>query len=67
MPTRRSFLKASAIADAGLHSPKARPICVQPWVKFATKPKDRWLQYVWRCHILEHEKHDMMRNLVANP
>ncbi|MBI5018633.1 MAG: multicopper oxidase domain-containing protein [Deltaproteobacteria bacterium] len=24
-------------------------------------------EYVWHCHILEHEEHDMMRPLVGNP
>ena len=24
-------------------------------------------EYVWHCHILEHEEHDMMRPLVALP
>jgi spore coat protein A len=24
-------------------------------------------EYVWHCHILEHEEHDMMRPVVANP
>ncbi len=23
-------------------------------------------EYVWHCHILEHEEHDMMRPLVVN-
>jgi hypothetical protein len=29
------------------------------------KPKDRRYEYVWHCHILEHEEHDMMRSLVV--
>jgi spore coat protein A len=24
-------------------------------------------EYVWHCHILEHEEHDMMRPLVILP
>jgi spore coat protein A len=24
-------------------------------------------EYVWHCHILEHEEHDMMRPLIVNP
>jgi spore coat protein A len=24
-------------------------------------------EYVWHCHILEHEEHDMMRPLVVMP
>ena len=24
-------------------------------------------EYVWHCHILEHEEHDMMRPLVVQP
>ncbi len=43
------------------------PAVVQPWVKFATSPRTGGYEYVWHCHILEHEEHDMMRNLVVNP
>ena len=24
-------------------------------------------EYVWHCHILEHEEHDMMHALIVNP
>jgi spore coat protein A len=24
-------------------------------------------EYVWHCHILEHEEHDMMRPLLVKP
>jgi FtsP/CotA-like multicopper oxidase with cupredoxin domain len=24
-------------------------------------------EYIWHCHILEHEEHDMMRTLVVVP
>jgi spore coat protein A len=41
------------------------PRVVQPWVTFATSPRTGGYEYVWHCHILEHEEHDMMRNLVV--
>jgi len=43
------------------------PRVVQPWVKFATSPRTGGYEYVWHCHILEHEEHDMMRSLVVKP
>jgi spore coat protein A, manganese oxidase len=43
------------------------PAVVQPWVQFATSPRTGGYEYVWHCHILEHEEHDMMRNLVVKP
>jgi spore coat protein A, manganese oxidase len=27
-------------------------------------PGKKWKEYVWHCHILEHEGHDMMRPLI---
>ena len=30
-------------------------------------PRTGGLEYVWHCHILEHEEHDMMRPLIVNP
>ena len=30
-------------------------------------PRTGGHEYVWHCHILEHEEHDMMRPLVVNP
>ena len=30
-------------------------------------PRTGGNEYVWHCHILEHEEHDMMRPLIANP
>jgi spore coat protein A len=30
-------------------------------------PRTGGLEYVWHCHILEHEEHDMMRPLVVYP
>ena len=36
-----------------------------PWVRFRTSPRTGGNEYVWHCHILEHEEHDMMRNLVV--
>jgi spore coat protein A len=43
------------------------PRVVQPWVQFATSPRTGGYEYVWHCHILEHEEHDMMRSVVVNP
>ena len=31
----------------------------------ATEPQHRRPRYVWHCHILEHEEHDMMRPLIV--
>jgi len=42
------------------------PRVVQPWVTFATSPRTGGYEYVWHCHILEHEEHDMMRSLVVS-
>jgi spore coat protein A, manganese oxidase len=39
-------------------------------VKVPTSPRPQALgkyEYVWHCHILEHEEHDMMRPLVVTP
>ncbi|HET7823685.1 MAG TPA: multicopper oxidase domain-containing protein, partial [Anaeromyxobacter sp.] len=38
-----------------------------PTVPFAVPPSPRTggNEYVWHCHILEHEEHDMMRPLVV--
>ncbi len=45
-----------------------------PTVPFTVPPSPRLLndygiasgaEYVWHCHILEHEEHDMMRPLVV--
>ena len=30
-------------------------------------PRTGGLEYVWHCHILEHEEHDMMRPLIVTP
>jgi spore coat protein A len=30
-------------------------------------PRTGGHEYVWHCHILEHEEHDMMRPLVVMP
>jgi spore coat protein A len=30
-------------------------------------PRTGGYEYVWHCHILEHEEHDMMRRLVVSP
>jgi spore coat protein A, manganese oxidase len=42
-----------------------------PSVPFTVPPSTRFPgfananEYVWHCHILEHEEHDMMRPLVV--
>jgi spore coat protein A len=38
-----------------------------PSVPFSVPPSPRTggNEYVWHCHILEHEEHDMMRPLVV--
>ena len=41
------------------------PQVIQPWVKFATSPRTGGYEYVWHCHILEHEEHDMMRSFAV--
>ncbi len=40
-----------------------------PTVPFTVPPSPRTggHEYVWHCHILEHEEHDMMRALVVTP
>jgi len=35
------------------------------WVAVKTSPRTGGSEYVWHCHILEHEEHDMMRSLVV--
>ena len=30
-----------------------------------TNPNKNYYEYVWHCHILEHEEHDMMRPLIV--
>jgi spore coat protein A len=37
------------------------------WIKMKTSPRTGGYEYVWHCHILEHEEHDMMRPLVITP
>ena len=38
-----------------------------PMVPFTvpSSPRTGGNEYVWHCHILEHEEHDMMRPLVV--
>jgi spore coat protein A len=40
-----------------------------PRTPFAVPPSNRTggHEYVWHCHILEHEEHDMMRPLIVKP
>jgi FtsP/CotA-like multicopper oxidase with cupredoxin domain len=36
------------------------------WVTTKTSPRFTGkYEYVWHCHILEHEEHDMMRSVVV--
>jgi len=44
---------------------KFDPPPVPSWMPFKTSPRTGGNEYVWHCHILEHEEHDMMRNLVV--
>ena len=41
--------------------------CLLPQAPFAVpvSPRTGGHEYVWHCHILEHEEHDMMRPLVV--
>jgi spore coat protein A len=34
-------------------------------VTVPSSPRTGGAEYVWHCHILEHEEHDMMRPLVV--
>jgi spore coat protein A, manganese oxidase len=44
------------------------PASLPPYVPTATSPRFPGNhEYVWHCHILEHEEHDMMRPLVIIP
>ena len=36
-------------------------------VPFSPRFTDKVFEYVWHCHILEHEEHDMMRPLLVKP
>ncbi|HVP61508.1 MAG TPA: multicopper oxidase domain-containing protein [Myxococcaceae bacterium] len=36
-------------------------------VPFSPRFKEQVFEYVWHCHILEHEEHDMMRPLLVKP
>ncbi len=36
-------------------------------VRVPTSPRTGGYEYVWHCHILEHEEHDMMRPVVVMP
>ena len=31
-----------------------------------SSPRTGGAEYVWHCHILEHEEHDMMRPLIVS-
>jgi spore coat protein A, manganese oxidase len=36
-------------------------------IRVPTSPRTGGYEYVWHCHILEHEEHDLMRPLVVQP
>ena len=38
-----------------------------PNVTMPVSPRTGGYEYVWHCHILEHEEHDMMRPLIVMP
>jgi spore coat protein A, manganese oxidase len=40
------------------------PFLPSPEMRAARSPRTGGWEYVWHCHILEHEEHDMMRPLV---
>jgi spore coat protein A, manganese oxidase len=53
--------EATAVAmKFDLPNPATVPFTVPP------SPRTGGNEYVWHCHILEHEEHDMMRPLVVN-
>jgi spore coat protein A len=41
------------------------PPPVPSWMPYRKSPWTGGNEYVWHCHILEHEEHDMMRSLVV--
>jgi spore coat protein A len=43
------------------------PAEVMPSEGIPASPRTGGHEYVWHCHILEHEEHDMMRPLILNP
>jgi spore coat protein A len=43
------------------------PILPTAAMQNATSPRTGGKEYVWHCHILEHEEHDMMRPLIVMP
>lgn len=45
----------------------ADPIVNGQSVTVPESPRTGGYEYVWHCHILEHEEHDMMRPLVIKP
>jgi spore coat protein A, manganese oxidase len=45
----------------------AVPFAVPPSPRLKDGPYGSYHEYVWHCHILEHEEHDMMRPLLVSP
>jgi spore coat protein A len=41
------------------------PFSLPTCPRFASVPGKIKHEYVWHCHILDHEEHDMMRPLVV--
>ena len=57
----RLFLQYSATVGAMAAMQWGAPVPIP------ASPRTGGLEYVWHCHILEHEEHDMMRPLVITP
>jgi spore coat protein A len=49
-----------------LRDPASGATVIQP-VEIPESPRTGGHEYVWHCHILEHEEHDMMRPLIVSP
>ena len=47
------------LSDAQIEDQKGKIIPTPP------SPRTGGKEYVWHCHILEHEEHDMMHSLVV--
>jgi len=42
-----------------------RVVAVPQTIPTPSSPRTGGAEYVWHCHILEHQEHDMMRPLVV--
>jgi FtsP/CotA-like multicopper oxidase with cupredoxin domain len=61
-----AFLPTRRRRSAGICRPRRRRIVVKS-VQVPNSPRTGAHEYVWHCHILEHEEHDMMRPLIVTP